>query len=490
MPERVHPTREDPVAVALSEGLGGPIGDRATRHPWWTPTRVVILLAAACFCLGMVQKTPCFNDGWRDGNQYADMCYSDLPFLYTGRGLAELAWPYSADEDTRARHQVMEYPVGIAYWAWGTAWVTHWLAGSPDIDPRYDVEPDAVWGLPGIQRETQLFVVVNALGFALLTVLSAYFLSLVNPGRPWDAVFFAASPALALSGLINWDLLAVALVAGALWAWSRCSVGPSPGKRGASAVWPMLTGVLIGLGTAAKLYPLFLLGALLVICVRDRRALEFLQATSAAIVAWMLANAPGYLTGPRQWEVFWTFNSDRGADLGSSWLAAAQAFDTTFTPEAINRWSWIFFIAWCAGVLLLGLLAPQTPRFAQLGFLIVAGFLMVNKVYSPQYVLWLLPLAALARPRWRDQLAWQSTEVFYFMAVWWYLGGFIAPASGDEAPLYWVAIVVRLLGECYLIAVVARDVLLADHDPVERGGGMPDPDGDLLADLRHARTVG
>ena len=54
------------------------------------------------------------------------------------------------------------------------------------------------------------------------------------------------SPALLLTGLINWDLLAVALVAGALWAWAR-------GR-------PVLSGVLIGLGTAAKLYPLFLLG--------------------------------------------------------------------------------------------------------------------------------------------------------------------------------------------------------------------------------------
>ena len=26
-------------------------------------------------------------------------------------------------------------------------------------------------------------------------------------------------------------------------------------------------------------------------------------------------------------------------------------------------------------------------------------FLLVNKVYSPQYVLWLVPLAAMARPR-------------------------------------------------------------------------------------------
>ena len=42
------------------------------------------------------------------------MCYSDLPYLYTGRGLAELDWPYSDDPQVRARYEVMEYPVGIA----------------------------------------------------------------------------------------------------------------------------------------------------------------------------------------------------------------------------------------------------------------------------------------------------------------------------------------------------------------------------------------
>ena len=52
------------------------------------------------------------------------MCYSDLPYLYTGRGLVELDWPYSDDPQVRARYEVMEYPVGIAYFAYGAAWVT------------------------------------------------------------------------------------------------------------------------------------------------------------------------------------------------------------------------------------------------------------------------------------------------------------------------------------------------------------------------------
>ena len=129
---------------------------------------------------------------------------------------------------------------------------------------------------------------------------------------------------------------------------------------------------------------------------------------------------------------------------------------------------------WCAGVALVGLRAPSTPRLAQLGFLVVAGFLLVNKVYSPQYVLWLLPLAALARPRWRDQLIWQASEVVYFARVWWYLDGDLGARRRDDAGFYWIAILVRMAGELYLVGVVVSRHAVARFDPVRaRGPGAP-----------------
>jgi uncharacterized membrane protein len=157
-----------------------------------------------------------------------------------------------------------------------------------------------------------------------------------------------------------------------------------------------------------------------------------------------------------------------------------QAANTTTSAHTINVVSWLFFGAWCVGVLVLGLLARRSPhaadpRLAQLGFLVVTGFLLVNKVYSPQYVLWLLPLAALARPRWRDQIVWQAGEVFYFCCVWWYLGGYLNPNGGGDVGFYWVAIAVRILAELYLVAVVVRDILRPDRDPVEPVVAAPQP---------------
>ncbi len=460
----VDPTLDDPTVTGLSEVVGGPVGTRADRHPWWTPVRVILGLTALILALGMVQKGNCFDDTWGDGQaRYSHMCYSDLPYLYTGRGFVEVNWPYSDDAQVRARYEVMEYPVGISYWAWAAAEATHWLNGSPDLEARYATPVDQLSGQADVVREKRIFVVVNALGFAVLALLSAWLLAGVNPRRPWDAAAFALSPALLLTGLVNWDLIAVVFVAGALWAWAR-------GR-------PVLTGVLIGLGTAVKLYPLFLLGGVLVICLRQRRFRALTLAVLATVVAWVVANLPAYLTGPDQWRVFWSFNSGRGADLGSVWLVLQQALDTpgnpfTFDPHTINQVSWLFFGAWCVGVLLLGLRAPTTPRLAQLGFLVVAGFLLVNKVYSPQYVLWLLPLAVLARPRWRDLLVWQAGEVVYFVSVWWYLGGYLAPAGGGDAGFYWVATLIRIAAELYLVAMVVRDVWTPRHDPV-RESSLP-----------------
>jgi uncharacterized membrane protein len=184
-----------------------------------------------------------------------------------------------------------------------------------------------------------------------------------------------------------------------------------------------------------------------------------------AALTWALVNLPAWLSGAEQWKVFWRFNSERSADLGSVWLALTH-HGHTFSAHTINTWSWLLFAVVCALVALLGLRAPRTPRVAQLGFLVVAGFLLVNKVYSPQYVLWLLPLAVLARPRWRDLLIWQAGELFYLAAVWMYLGGSLEEAVGGGAPVYDIAIWVRVATQLYLVAVVVRDVLRPEHDPV------------------------
>lgn len=482
----VRPTWEDPAARLLSEGIGGPQGRHAAGHRWWTPVRVLLLITAVCFALGMLQKNTCAQENWNSGDErYTHMCYSDLPYLYTGRGFVERVWPYTDDAEARLRYpQVMEYPVGISYWAYGTAWAAQKLAGLPDLDARRQLDVGSLFGQPDVQDEIRMFVLVNTLGFAAAALLAVWLLAGVDRRRPWDALFVAASPTLALTGIINWDLLAVVWVAGALYSWAR-------GR-------PLVTGILIGLGTATKLYPLFLLGGVLVLCLRRRDIGPFAWALIGTVFAWVLAELPALLhswTPPRfgfdasAWRVFWSFNSDRGPDLGSIWLVASQALDRTITPHAVNVGSWLFFGFWCVGVLLVGLAARRTPTLAQLGYLIVVGLLLVNKVYSPQYVLWLLPLAALARPRWRDQIVWQSTELLYFAAVWWYLAGQLTPPGEGDAGFYWLAIIVRMAGELYLAAMIVRDLMRPEPDPEVSAAASPASPGSDQASTTWSKAV-
>jgi uncharacterized membrane protein len=455
-----RPTHDDPVVTSLSEAVGGPAGEHARPHRWWTPVRVLLALFTLVFALALVQKYPCGETHWSDTDvRYGKMCYSDIPYLYTGRGFAEHRWPYATDD---GRYPVMEYPVGISYLAWGVSEVIRPLVTGPAYEIRSHLDPDQLWGLPGMAQEVNEYFLLSALALFLCGLGAVLFLAGASPGRPWEAAAFAVSPVLLVTALVNWDLLAVLFTAGALWAFAR-------GRPG-------LTGVMIGLGTAAKLYPAFLLGAVLVDVLwaaRHRRTdlrtclLRFAGCAAAAVATWLLVNLPAMISGPDAWRVFWRFNTDRGADLGSLWLVLTQ-HGVAVPTAVVNDVSTVVFALACVAILVLGIRAPTRPRMAQIGFLVVAAFLLVNKVYSPQYVLWLLPLAVLARPRWRDLLIWQAGELLYFGAVWLYLGGWLEPAAGGPVWAYHLAILLRVGAELYLVALVVRDVARGSGGHVTR----------------------
>ncbi|MCF3100221.1 DUF2029 domain-containing protein [Streptomyces roseoverticillatus] len=454
---QVRPTDEDEVAAAGSELIGGPAGKRALPGAgWWTPVRVIVLVAIGMFALGMVQKLPCYEYGWFFGatTQYTHACYSDIPHLYSGRGFDAGLIPYfdRIPQTLSGGMDYLEYPVLTGLFMQIAAWLT-----------------------PGggtIQHREQLNWLVNAGMLMACTAVIALCSARTHRRRPWDALLIALAPAFALTATVNWDLFAVALTAGAMLMWSR-------GRPG-------LAGVLIGLAAAAKLYPLLLLGPLFVLCLRAGRMRAFAVSTATAVAAWLVVNLPVMLTHDavgfhirEGWAKFYTFSQERPIDFGSIWLLISQR---TGNPlEDANTYVSLLMILGCLALVGLGLYAPRRPRFAQLAFLVVALFILTNKVYSPQYVLWLIPIAVLARPKWRDFLIWQACEVLYFLGIWSYLA---YTGSGDKhqglpTEGYQLAIALHLLGTLYLCAVVVRDILMPERDVVRRDGS-DDPSGGVL----------
>jgi uncharacterized membrane protein len=241
---------------------------------------------------------------------------------------------------------------------------------------------------------------------------------------------------------------------------------------------PGVAGLLLGLAVSAKFYPVVLLVPFAALCLRARRLREFGALLGGGVVAWLVVNLPVAFAATDGWKEFYTFSAHRGADFGSVWYVLQQAGHPV---AALNTVTSALTIAGLAGVAALAWLAPAPPRLAQLCFLAVAVFVLVNKVWSPQYALWLLPLAALARPRWRDLLIWQTGETIYFLGVWLYLlGGYDRGLSQNG---YGALVILRLASLLYLVVLVVRDCLEPRHDPV-RAQDWSDPAGGVLEPAR------
>lgn len=410
-----------------------------------------LALAVLACAAGLAQKLPCRLGAWETAAlQYRYACYTDIYPLYFVEGLAEGKVPYL--------DYPVEYPVLI-----GAA--MHLVARVVAPISNAYVAGAAFFDL------TVVLLTVAALIAVAATVL-------VIGRRPGRAVMFAVAPGLALTAYINWDLLAVAFTALAVWSWSRR--------------WPALAGALLGLGVATKFYPVVLLGPLFLLCLRARRLGAFARTAGTAAAAWVAVNLPVYLAAPQGWATFYTFSQERGAGWGSLWLLF-QSRDTpllgTTDLGELNLLATAIFLACCAGIAVLALSAPRRPRLAQLALLTLVAFVLTNKVWSPQYVLWLLPFAVLARPRWPAFLAWQATVVCYFGAIWYYLLAMEQPGAGIGAGLYFSALGLHAAGPVMLCAFVVREVLRPERDPV-RADGDDDPAGGVLDGAADHVTLG
>jgi uncharacterized membrane protein len=207
------------------------------------------------------------------------------------------------------------------------------------------------------------------------------------------------------------------------------------------------------------------------------------------VIAWLVINLPVALTATSGWAEFYAFSRSRGADWGSVWYL----FENYNVPGVGNSslgqlnliTSGAFAIA-CVLIAALALAAPRRPRLPQLCFLLLASFLILNKVWSPQYVIWLVPLAVLSRPRLWAYALWQLTEIAYFFGIWGYFVYLSPGVPGDAghagiSPGWYFVILVARLGSLALLAsTVVADILQPERDRVRASGVNDDPAGGVL----------
>jgi uncharacterized membrane protein len=455
---------ETETSLSMPEASAGTTG-RSNRSLALLAGSTSVLVGAALVgaLLAFLEKVPCRAGAWNSyAKQFQDACYTDIYPLYYNEGLSAGKVPYTG-------HHV-EYPVLIGGAMQAVAWLVHPIA-DPYTRGRefFDV--------------TVILLVICAVAGVVATAYAA------GPSRRWAALLVALSPALVLAAFVNWDLIAMALAAAAIAAWA--------GRRN------VIAGVLAGLAVATKFYPLVFFGPLLLLCWRAGRMRDFWVTFSSAAVAWLVVNVPVIIVAPSGWATFYQFSRTRPADWGSIWYLF-EHFGVPVLGDTkigtLNLLSAAGLVIGCVAIAVLALAAPRRPRLAQLCFLVLAVFLMTNKVWSPQYVIWLVPFAVLARPRFWPYALWQLAEVGYFFGIWGYLifvsrnGAVIPGYNGISTGWYFATLLARFVTVALLCGYVVHDILRPEFDVVRRDG-EDDPAGGVLVDapdrfvLRLRRTA-
>ena len=368
---------------------------------------VLLLITAAVFLAGAVQKAPCADRSFVEQRAGVGVqCYSDVATLRLNEQLDNGRLPY-LDPCAPSTVNCDEYPPVTMY----TMRALAWIPGDGDPYRRF------YWANAAV-----------LLACALVTTAC-----LVRLGSKTE--LFAAAPTLAIYGTMNWDLIPVALTSAATVAFFR--------KR------DTLAGCLLGVGAAAKVYPAFLLVPLAGQRLADGDRSGARRLALAAAATWLVIDLPFIVLAPGPWSTFLRFNADRLADHGTLWHLVCRV-GVCASPHTMDVATLLLTVGGTAA-LWAGLRRrqPGFPRWT-MAFPLLVLFFMTSKVSSSQYILWILPWFALTARAFPPYAAEQGAEVLVYVTIF----SFFAAQQGGEGVSYaWVAFAL-VLRACALAACV------------------------------------
>lgn len=332
----------------------------------------VVFLSTVSFLL----RTPCLGQEVATWARLVPGCEGDLHIMWNQRGLRDHVVPYLQpfSNPVTGKMTTVEYPVLVGMLMW-------------------------VFSLPGSYVG---FLILSTALMAAAAVAIALVLE-HHCGR--GAWFWAASPVLVHYVTYNYDMLPALATAVAI----ALVLGQDPTQ--VSSARYLGAAVALGVGGALKLYPLLLAVSLTMWLLFGRRGLHQLPrrqrfgrglgAAGATAGVFVLVNLPFVLANPSGWLLPFTFQATRPIDVTtiSLWYFLGWAMPWVSGP------TWMAVAAGAtAAAILLAAGIGWWAGYRQGGFALVesmisllAVYLAFNKVYSPQYAVWLLPLLILAR---------------------------------------------------------------------------------------------
>ena len=378
--------------------------------------RVALIVTLVATLLSFAKFNHCRNSGWGSPDVYIHMCYSDISALYGAREINTDKWPYASPDNS------VEYPIltGIVMWATGL------LIDDPNgYRPYFDL---------------------NILLIALLLFASVFILWRLKPEY---VALFPIAPAVFGSLFINWDIYAVLFALLSLYIYKD-------EKMDVSALF-------MGIAISTKFYPGVILFGIALIFWNQKKIIQLIRYVLVTVFSWLAINLPVALTNFDGWWRFFKLNIDRDSDLGSIWYAASLL---KFPQPNINNFTIILFLIALGAIGVFYFMVAQSrsdfANLATVAFLTVAAFVTISKVYSPQYILWLTPLAVLAMTRKEERSAfwvWQGTEALYHFAIWQYLASYTGAKFGLTETVYAATIFIRISGLAWFSRTLIRSAI-------------------------------
>jgi len=374
-------------------------------------TRALILLAIVASLVSFTKFSHCESTTWATPDQYIHACYSDLPTLFGEREMVDNKWPYASDTNS------VEYPVLTGLVMYATSFVAH--------------SPVSYFNF-------------NALLLALLFIAVVV---LARKIKPEYAYLVPVAPAMIASLYINWDLWAIATMMMAIYWFDRKAY--------------LFSSIALAVSISTKFLPIFLLLPILFILWRTNQIRELVKYCLTTSAIWLAINLPFALTTPTGWWRFYKLNMDRQADWGSLWLAFNHL---GLGLSNLNYLALLLLLIGLTSFAIFLFELRHTPSLASVAFIVLAIVMMASKVYSPQYVLWLTPLAVIALTNKKDLHAfwiWQGAETLYHVAIWQHLALFTGAHFGLQQGGYATISLIRIAATAYLAATLVKRALEA-----------------------------
>ena len=271
--------------------------------------------------------------------------------FYDGQHL----WPFSEKTllgDTKVQHPV-EYPALTGLIMWLLSFL---------VSPSQTAIFDYYRITAGIQ------IVLFALCAYLIYKLA---------GKKY-AYYFALAPAVLYSLNRNWDIWAILAMLFAILLFERKKY--------------ILSAILLSVAIATKFFPIVLILPIIIIFLRNRQIATFIKYGLTTLITWILINLPFVLVDLEGWAYFYKFSAERG--LGSaSFYELANIFIPGIKFSSVHFYMLNILVFLLVTVFLMKL--KTVPTLAESSFFVMFAFILFNKQYSMQYVIWLTSLAVI-----------------------------------------------------------------------------------------------